>query len=318
MPRRPRDYKPGLAYHVIARGVRRSDLFRQAADYRLFLALLRRALTASDHHLVAYSLMPNHIHLLVECGTASLSAMMHRLLLPYARAFNGIYGGTGHVFQDRHHARACLDDSYFRELMRYIHLNPVRAGLSSTPAEYPWSSLRAYEGAASSVPLAIARGLAPFGSPAAEARRTFRRFLRAPVPKDFRAELERLERLTVPRLLPEGGASGQPASPQTLWQLGRVVVEASHLTVDELRGVSERRRARTARRVLAHLAVRRCGFRQREVAKFLGRSDATVSRWLRDVQLRDVDQRLLAECQRRLEGVAKAWPIARPGRAAQR
>ncbi|PIV82713.1 MAG: hypothetical protein COW52_12170, partial [Nitrospirae bacterium CG17_big_fil_post_rev_8_21_14_2_50_50_9] len=144
MARKPRVEYQGAFYHVIARGNQRQQVFRGEEDYQQYLNRLisyqRRCLCS----LYAYVLMPNHIHLLIEQGKTSLSKMMQGLQQSYTMYFNRKYSTTGHLFQGRYKSIICDKDSYFLELIRYIHLNPVRAGMVNLPGEYTWSSHRAY------------------------------------------------------------------------------------------------------------------------------------------------------------------------------
>src|SRR6185503_15252840 len=94
--------------------------------------------------ILAYCLMGNHFHLAMRVGNIPLSRIMHRMLTTYAMAFNFRHDRTGHLFQARYKAILCLDDAYLLGLVRYIHLNPVRAGLVPKPENWPWSSHHLY------------------------------------------------------------------------------------------------------------------------------------------------------------------------------
>jgi REP element-mobilizing transposase RayT len=146
MPRHPRIHVPGLLYHLIARGNNGQRIFLGRADYEAFLRLLQTTRTRHPFFLYAYVLMPNHFHLLVEVGETPTSRIMQALLTGYARGFNRVHRRRGHVFQGRHKAIMCDRDSYLVELVRYIHLNPVRAGLVRTPAAWRWSGHNEYLG----------------------------------------------------------------------------------------------------------------------------------------------------------------------------
>ncbi len=146
MPRPPRVEFEGALYHVITRGNNRQAIFKDEADYRTFLGLLERGKQKHPFYLYAYVLMPNHVHLLLERQTDSLSRIMQRLLTGYAQYWNRKYRKVGHVFQGRYKAILCQKDAYLSELVRYIHLNPVRAKMVRRPEDYVWSSHRAYLG----------------------------------------------------------------------------------------------------------------------------------------------------------------------------
>ena len=143
MARRPRIFAPGLLYHVIARGNQRQLTFLDDADYR---AYLRRLALYRERHgvsLHAYCLMPNHVHLLARTSTVPLAKFMQGLQQSYTQWFNGAHEKVGHVFQSRYRAIVCDSDEYLATLVRYIHLNPVRAGLTPEPGFYPYSGHRA-------------------------------------------------------------------------------------------------------------------------------------------------------------------------------
>jgi REP element-mobilizing transposase RayT len=146
MPRPPRIHFPGALFHVIARGNGRQKTFRDQADYRAFLAMLASLKQQKPFQLYAYCLMPNHFHLLLEVDRVPLAHLMQPLLTRYAKAFNGRHRRVGHLFQARYQAILCQRDTYLQALVRYLHLNPVRAHLIRDPAAWPWSSHRAYLG----------------------------------------------------------------------------------------------------------------------------------------------------------------------------
>ena len=142
MPRLPRIDFPGLFHHVIARGIERRRIFRRDSDYADFVGRLGRVLSETQTVCYTWALMPNHIHLLLQTGVTRIARMMQRLLTGYAVSFNLRYGRAGHLFQNRYKDILCQKDPYFLELVRYIGLNPARAGLVHTPEElavYPWT-----------------------------------------------------------------------------------------------------------------------------------------------------------------------------------
>lgn len=99
-----------------------------------------RCVRACGAVLHAYCLMTNHFHLAIEVAEVPLSAIMQRLLTGYCKYFNAKYDRTGHLFEARHNANICLEDRYLTALIRYIHMNPVRADLVARPEDWPWSS----------------------------------------------------------------------------------------------------------------------------------------------------------------------------------
>lgn len=131
MPRKARIDAPGALHHIIARGVERSAIFRQDPDRYDFLRRLGTILRESQTSCFAWALMPNHFHLLLRTGLLPISTVMQRLLTGYAVTFNLKHQRGGHLFQNRYKSILCQEDAYLLELVRYIHLNPLRANLVS-------------------------------------------------------------------------------------------------------------------------------------------------------------------------------------------
>ncbi len=146
MARKPRLEVEGGLYHVITRGVDRRDIFHSPEDHQKFLALLATQKEKLSFYLYAYCLMTNRIHLLIERLTDDIGRIMHRVLTGYTQYYNRKYRRSGHVLQGRHKAILCQSDPYLAELVRYIHLNPIRAKMVERVEEYPYSSHRAYMG----------------------------------------------------------------------------------------------------------------------------------------------------------------------------
>jgi len=144
MARLPRLDAAGLPQHVIVRGVNRQPCFFCPADRGAYLNDLRLAALAGDCAVHAYVLMTNHVHLLVTGHAAgSVSALMQSLGRRYVRRFNQIHCRTGTLFEGRCRASLVQSDRYLWACMRYIELNPVRAGMVKAPRDYPWSSYTA-------------------------------------------------------------------------------------------------------------------------------------------------------------------------------
>src|SRR5436309_15591046 len=135
----------GLCY-VIARGNNRRRIFDAPADYEKFLSLLTRLKVRLPFFLYAYCLMTNHVHLLIERQAHTIGRIMHRVLTGYSQYYNRRYRRVGHLFQGRHKAILCQSDRYMAELVRYIHLNPVRAKMVRNAERYPHSSQCSYLG----------------------------------------------------------------------------------------------------------------------------------------------------------------------------
>ncbi len=127
MPRLARLDAPGALHHIMIRGIERRAIFRSDQDRRDFLKRLAVLLPESQTQCYAWVLMKNHVHLLLRSGVSGISQLMRRLLTGYAVYFNRRYRRHGQLFQNRFKSIICQEDVYFKELVRYIHLNPVRA-----------------------------------------------------------------------------------------------------------------------------------------------------------------------------------------------
>jgi putative transposase len=146
MGRKPRIYFPGACYHVINRGNQCRRLYYTDRDYQTMLSALEAASERYQLRIHSYCLMPNHFHLVAEVADFALGQALRSIETRYASYFNQRHRKTGHVFQGRYRAILIDKPSYLLELTRYIHLNPVRAGLVSKPEEWLWSSHRTYVG----------------------------------------------------------------------------------------------------------------------------------------------------------------------------
>jgi putative transposase len=133
---------PGAFYHVISRGNERKAVFQTVRDREQYLSYLESAHNRYGAVIHAYCLMGNHYHLLLETPRGNLSQVLHHINGAYTTYFNVKRGRSGHLFQGRFKGILVEKDAYCKELSRYIHLNPVRAGLVRTPLEYRWSSYR--------------------------------------------------------------------------------------------------------------------------------------------------------------------------------
>ncbi|MEJ2689973.1 MAG: transposase [Deltaproteobacteria bacterium] len=181
MPRSARLDIPGLLQHVIVRGVERCDIFIDHDDRCDFTERLQLLLQEEEVDCLAWALMSNHFHLLLRPRVTTLAKFMRRLLTGYAVAFNLRHNRCGHLFQNRYKSIVCDEDAYLLELVRYIHLNPLRAGIvPDLPSleRFPWSGHsplmgnRAFEGQN------VDEVLGFFGKNATNARCRYRSFVK--------------------------------------------------------------------------------------------------------------------------------------------
>lgn len=140
----------GAYYHITSRGNEQRDIFKSQKDREKFLYYLESATERYGAVIHAYCLMSNHFHLLLETPRGNLSEIMRHIVGAYTTYFNVKKKRVGHLFQGRYKAMLVEADEYATELSRYIHLNPVRAGIVTLPEEYKWSSYQSYIGQMSS------------------------------------------------------------------------------------------------------------------------------------------------------------------------
>lgn len=140
MPRKKREVMPGIAHHIVQRGTRRELTFFSDKDYSFYLKLLYKYSKKLDVEIIAYCLMPNHIHLILTPSSPnSLSSVVGRTHKIYSQYINQREGWQGHLWQERFYSIP-LDELHLDICVNYIHLNPVKAGLAKRVEEYPWSS----------------------------------------------------------------------------------------------------------------------------------------------------------------------------------
>ena len=144
MPRQPRYFYPGIVVHVVQRGNDRAPVFVSPDDRQYYLAYWSEAARVHDVAIHAYVLMGNHVHLLLSPSrNDSLPRAVQAVGRRYVRRFNTVHGRTGTLWEGRYRATAVESEQYLFVCMRYIELNPVRAGIVKHPLEYPWSSAHA-------------------------------------------------------------------------------------------------------------------------------------------------------------------------------
>ncbi|HUT53994.1 MAG TPA: transposase [bacterium] len=281
---------PEAVYHVTARGNNRAAVFQGDADRRDFLALLAAAGLRFNLKIFAFCLMTNHYHLFFRTPDANLTRAMHWLNATYTIRMNRRHRRSGHVFQGRYKAMLVSDTAHWSVLSIYIHLNPVRAGIVTHPADYEWSSFRDY---------ARARPLhdwlrpddviADYGAtPAARRKRyaadlTARSAERRSYWKNFQAAMQEAAReemrTLAPRHPPRGNKSAVPefklASPRPGLAAGLAQV-ADAFATDVPQILSTRRNGPARLAAYWHL-TRNLGIRPGEVAAIFNITGAAVT-----------------------------------------
>jgi putative transposase len=177
MPRPLRIHVPGAMYHVTLRGNHRQDIFFSPRDRELLSELIAEVLLRFNARLHAYCFMSNHIHALIQVSETPLGRLMLRIAGRYARAVQASLQTTGHLFEKRYYPVLIDADEYLLELLRYIHLNPVRARVVESPDDYPWSSHHVYVGRRDEPWVTTDFALSMFHSDRARAIVAYRRFV---------------------------------------------------------------------------------------------------------------------------------------------
>lgn len=144
MPRESRKRSNSGVYHIMLRGINRQQIFEDDEDYSRFLETLAKYREECGYSLYGYCLMPNHVHLVLREGKQPLETIMRRIGASYVYWYNAKYARTGHLFQDRFKSELVESDTYLLTVIRYVHWNPVKAGLCSTLEAYPYSSYARY------------------------------------------------------------------------------------------------------------------------------------------------------------------------------
>lgn len=146
MPRQARKKSSSGIYHIILRGVNKEAIFHDREDKEKFLATLKFYKNVSEYELFAYYLMDNHVHLLIKEVSDPLQIIIKRFSSSYVIWFNKKYMRCGHLFQERYRSEAVENDRYFLSVLRYIHQNPVKAGITKRVGDYQWSSFSEFIG----------------------------------------------------------------------------------------------------------------------------------------------------------------------------
>ena len=193
MPRQPRLDAPGVLHHVMVRGIERRAIFRDDTDRADFVGRLAALVPATGLSVYAWALLPNHAHLLVRTGSRPLPRVMRSLLTGYAGAFNRRHKRQGHLFQNRYKSIVVEEEPYLLELVRYLHLNPLRAGTVPTLAalaRYPWTGHSALLGTIPRPWQATGAILEQFGPSLRRARRAYQAYVAAGRAQGRRPELQ--------------------------------------------------------------------------------------------------------------------------------
>jgi REP-associated tyrosine transposase len=279
MARRPRLFAPGLLYHVIVRGNQKQKTFLTDKDYQTYVDVLAKYRRKFDVTVHAYCLMPNHVHLLVQSSGEPLARFMQGLQQSYTQYFNRMHKKVGHLFQGRYKAIVCEKDEYLLTLIRYIHLNPVRAKLVREAKDCLWSGHGGYLKGKVNEVLDPREGLKLLGG-----SRNYQKFVSEGKEEGHREEYYEVEDQRF--LGKEGfgeklrkGAREEALRPVTkpLAQVIKELATASATKMEEVCGPDRGRKISQRRLIISYVLVRKAGYKVKDVAKSLGRDPTTLS-----------------------------------------
>jgi putative transposase len=315
MPRQPRLDAPGALHHIMGRGIERTSIFRTDQDREDFLKRLADLCRAGELIVYAWSLMPNHFHLLLRTGRQSISKSMRKLLTGYVVNFNLRHKRHGHLFQNRYKSILCEDDPYLLELTRYIHLNPLRAGIVGSLEQlrnYRWTGHAAILGRVRRDWQDITTVLGYFGK-GKRAVEKYEQYVREGISRGKRPELvggglirslggwsqvlslrrkgvkvASDERILgrdefIQRLMSEAEEREKETlrlgrEVPGLLNLAKRIMGGEGIEESEFRSGTRKREVVRARRLFCQLAIGRMGYPGAEVARFLGVTTSSVNR----------------------------------------
>ena len=283
MARKPRLHVAGGVYHVMVRGNGGQNIFFDTGDRSHLYLLLQQGLERYEHRVHGFCCMPNHIHFVMQVQDMPLSQIMQNLSFRYTRWINTQQTRRGHLFQGRYKAILVDADQYLLQLIRYIHLNPVRAGLVKDPVAYPWSSHRAYLGREELPWLSRDWVLSYFAKRATTARHRYAAFVHEGKGEGHRAEFHQGgddgRVLADDRFLEQVLArENTPRPVVVLPAIIACVSRAYDVTVEDLRGPARTRVLSEARRTIGWLARHFGTATIQELAAYFHRDASTFSR----------------------------------------
>ncbi len=286
MPRPPRLHVPGACYHVILRGNHQEALFGSATDRYVLNDIVADVITRFDCRIHAFCWMTNHLHGLVQIAERPLGTIMQRIAARYSRYRHKVLNTSGRLFEQRHKARLVEVDAYFLTLLRYIHLNPVKAKIVNDPSDYPWSSHRAFLGVESISWLTTDFGLSLFCGDLVQARIAYKRFIVEARDEDSEGP-DQERNAGDSRILGTDqfiaripGAPYQPRSSLTLEQFAETFCAQHQINAALLRSPSRARQLASVRAVFSTQAIERHIATLCQIARFLNRDPSSLTKLL--------------------------------------
>ena len=291
MARKPRIEFEGALYHVIARGNQRQDIFRSTEDYVRYLKILGDYKNRYDYALYCYVLMGNHVHLLIETREVVLSKILQGINQSYTMYFNRKYNTVGHLFQGRYKAILCDRDSYLLSLVKYIHENPMRAGVAKTLDAYPWSSHGAYVSHTKTKGI-LDTGfvLRVFSEDTRKARKAYLEYMSENVGLTQQEVYATVDQ----RILGDEGfvdevkeraggreIRGRRKHGYRLLEIARATEEAFGISLVQLKTKGRGENLGMGRKVMS-IVAKEYGYKGQEIAEYLKRDPSVITRYLQD------------------------------------
>lgn len=291
MARRTRIEFQNALYHIITRGNQKQNVFQDTDDYSRYLTILSAYKEKYGFILHAFVLMSNHLHLLIETPGPPLSKIMQGINQSYTMYFNKKYGTVGHLFQGRYKAILCDRDRYQLCLVKYIHLNPVRAGIVAAPEEYRWSSHQYYLLPHNKTgPIDTEAVFAIFSEDRGSAYSLYRAFMEAntSIPREevYATVEQRIlgDEHFVEKVLKESIAKDQATRREREFSLEQIAgaIEGVHgISLDGIRSRSKSTRISAGKKMMS-LVAHAYGYKGREIAAFINKDPVVVTRHLKE------------------------------------
>lgn len=273
---------PGAFYHVTSRGNERKDVFKSQNDREKFLEYLKSATERYRAVIHVYCLMSTHYHIFLETPRGNLSQIMRHINGAYTTYYNVKRKRAGHLFQGRYKAILVEADAYATELSRYVHLNPVRAGMVVRPEEYQWSSYRGYLGTDAPPWLKTEFILGYFGEEVVAARNGYRAFIEDLLDKKYENPLDHaaasailgsqdfIEDITVQYI-------DERDLDQNIPGLGWLAHRPQYEEIERIVNARLMDQPELIRDVSIHCCKKYSGSRLKDIGEYFGRSDAAIS-----------------------------------------
>lgn len=292
MPRPPRILIEGGLYHVYNRFARGEDVFSNSDEAIVFLDLLRKLKQRDELQVLAWCLLSNHFHLAVRTSAVPLSRTMHTLQGSYARKFNRRWTRSGPLWQSRYQTRPVDSQQYFEQLVIYIHLNPVRAGLVDDPVEHDLCGHRDLLGMEPDPILDVDDALSSFGTTQKRARRSYLKRLNVALAEQERTEVSEQTPWWKPEreLQPASGgayvdelgrSTGLERARLDATEFVELVCSLLGITPESLAGNLKDQKISMQRQIVATLGIERWSQRAGNLGEVLGKNPDVVSRWAR-------------------------------------